>query len=183
MSRVPLAEPEVLSTYLRDLHDGAREADWSTRHVARAFAPAPDLLQLYLENFYYPWHSNTGIAADKALLEPRLKELMRLRIATLNGCKTCKAARLAQGTLTESEARAVDEYDDAPTYSDREKAAIKFAEMLAINHHDIDDESIALMRQLFDPAELLELMMMAGQYIGFGRMLAVLQLETIACPI
>jgi alkylhydroperoxidase family enzyme len=183
MSRVPLAEPQVLPRYLRDLHDGAKESDWSTRHVARAFGPAPDLLQHYLENFYYPWHSNTGIAAGQARLEPRLKELVRLRIATLNGCKTCKAARLAQDTLTESEARAVDGYDDAPSYSDREKAAIRFAEMLAINHHDIDDESIRSMRRLFDPAELLELTMMAGQYIGFGRMLAVLQLETIACPI
>jgi hypothetical protein len=26
-------------------------------------------------------------------------------------------------------------------------------------------------------------MMMAGQYIGFGRTLAILQLETVACPI
>jgi hypothetical protein len=28
-----------------------------------------------------------------------------------------------------------------------------------------------------------ELAMMAGQYIGFGRMLAVLQLEEVSCPI
>jgi hypothetical protein len=26
-------------------------------------------------------------------------------------------------------------------------------------------------------------MMMAGQYIGFGRTLAILQLETVSCPI
>ena len=26
-------------------------------------------------------------------------------------------------------------------------------------------------------------MMMAGQYIGFGRVLAILQLETVACPV
>jgi hypothetical protein len=24
---------------------------------------------------------------------------------------------------------------------------------------------------------------MAGQYIGFGRLLAILQLETVACPL
>jgi hypothetical protein len=30
---------------------------------------------------------------------------------------------------------------------------------------------------------LLELMMMIGQYIGFGRMLAILQLEETVCPI
>jgi alkylhydroperoxidase family enzyme len=38
-------------------------------------------------------------------------------------------------------------------------------------------------REHFDEAELLELTMMIGQYIGFGRTLATLQLETAACPI
>src|SRR6185295_11164283 len=95
MARLPLTEPEQLPGYLRDLHDGAAEADWSTRHVARVFAAAPELLETYLTRFYYPWHSNAEDAAGVARLTPRLKELVRLRIATLNGCQTCKAARLA----------------------------------------------------------------------------------------
>jgi hypothetical protein len=39
------------------------------------------------------------------------------------------------------------------------------------------------LRQHFSKGELLELMMMAGQYIGFGRVLAILQLEETACPV
>ena len=39
------------------------------------------------------------------------------------------------------------------------------------------------LRAQFSEAELLELMMMTGQYIGFGRMLAMLQLEETSCPI
>jgi hypothetical protein len=35
MSRVELPEPSSLPPYLRSLHDGARDGDWSTRHVAR----------------------------------------------------------------------------------------------------------------------------------------------------
>ena len=38
MSRIELPEPSSLPPYLRSLHDGARAGDWSTRHVARAFA-------------------------------------------------------------------------------------------------------------------------------------------------
>ena len=39
------------------------------------------------------------------------------------------------------------------------------------------------LRRHFSEKEILELMMMTGQYIGFGRMLAALQLETVSCPI
>jgi alkylhydroperoxidase family enzyme len=54
---------------------------------------------------------------------------------------------------------------------------------MPLDHLSIDDELILELHEHFDDAELLELMMMAGQYIGFGRMLAVLQLEEVACPI
>lgn len=183
MSRVHLAEPNELPAYLRELHDGAADADWSTRHVARAFACAPELLEQYLTGFYYNWHSNKGAAEPVARLSPREKELVRLRIATLNGCKTCKAARLAADTLTETEAVGVDDLDGIPTYTERERAAIEFAELMAVDHFAIDEAVIESLQEHFDNAELLELMMMTGQYIGFGRMLAILQLETVACTV
>lgn len=180
MSRLPLADPEALEGFLHELHHNARESDWSTRHVARAFARAPDLLRDYLERFYYPWHSN---ATAEARLSPRLKELVRLRIATLNGCQTCKAARLASDSIPEEQATGIDAYADSGDYAPGEKAAVRFAELLAVDHHSIDDAEIAVLRGHFDDAEILELLMMTGQYIGFGRMLAVLQLETAACPL
>jgi alkylhydroperoxidase family enzyme len=42
---------------------------------------------------------------------------------------------------------------------------------------------MAGLRGHFSEPEILELMMMIGQYIGFGRMLAALQLEEAHCPI
>jgi alkylhydroperoxidase family enzyme len=183
MARLPLPDPAELPVYLRDLHDGASDQDWSTRHVARAFSPAPELLETYLTGFYYPWHANTDQAAGSARLSPRVKELVRLRIATLNGCKTCKAARLAPDTVSEPQAAGIDAYEESADYSPGEKAAVAFAERMALDHHSIGDADILALREHFDDAEILELMMMAGQYIGFGRMLAVLQLETVACPL
>lgn len=176
MSRLPLAEPEALSTPLRTLHDSAAETDWSTRHVARVFGNHPELLEEYLA-FYYPWHTGDGRGA----LEPRLKELVRLRIATLNGCRTCKAARL-EPSITEEEAM---QRVDAPgeEFSERERAAIVFAEKMATDHFSVDDDTIRRLRRLFTEAEVLELMMMSAQYVGFGRMLAILQLEEVSCPI
>jgi alkylhydroperoxidase family enzyme len=183
MSRLPLMEPDQLDGYLHALHDDASDADWSTRHVARAFASAPKLLQMYLDGFYYPWHSNAEDAAEAARLSPRLKELVRLRIATLNGCQTCKAARLAADTIPEEQAVGIDAYGASADYTPAEKAAVWFAEQMAVDHHNIGDAEVAALREHFDDAAILELMMMAGQYIGFGRVLAILQLETVACPL
>ena len=178
MSRLPLAEPEQLPPYLKTLHEGAKAGDWSTRHVARAFASHPDLLERYLA-FYYPFHGNVGVG----LLEPRLKELVRLRIATLNGCRTCKAARLDPDHVSEREAASGVDAPDKEGFNPRESAALDLAEAMAVDHFSIDDDKIRALRKHFSEAELLELLMMAGQYVGFGRMLAILQLEETVCPI
>jgi hypothetical protein len=114
MSRVALPEPENLDPFLREMHVNAREGDWSTKHVARAFSSHPRLLEDYLA-FYYPWHSEPG------LLGKRLKELVRLRIATFNGCQTCKAARLAPELISEAEVAGVDAAGSVPSYTPREQ--------------------------------------------------------------
>lgn len=177
MSRMPLVEPEALPPYLKTIHDATPEDNWLGRHFARAFGPAPDLVEAY-QGFYYPWH--TGRAGQ---LEPRLKELIRLRIATLNGCVLCKTVRMAPEVVSESEAAAGVDDADAAEFTPRERAAIHFAEKMAVDHHNIGDEDVANMRRHFSDAEFLELAMMAGQYIGFGRVLAMLQLEVASCPI
>lgn len=61
--------------------------------------------------------------------------------------------------------------------------ALEYAEKLAVDHHAIDDAFFGRLREHFDDAELLELGMMAGQYIGFGRLLKVLDLTPRSCPI
>jgi alkylhydroperoxidase family enzyme len=176
MARVTLTEPAALTGFLAELHENAAETDWSTRHVARAFARQPQLLEDYL-GFYYRWHRSDGVGE----LEPRLKELVRLRIATLNGCMTCKAARLDPSISQEEGDFGVD--DPEHPFGPRERAAITFAEKMAVDHFSIDDRMIRELREHFSEAEVLELMMLTGQYIGFGRMLAILQLEEVACPI
>ena len=178
MSRLPLPEPETIDPFLREMHDSATSDDWATQRVARAFAVQPRLLEDYL-NFYYPWHS------EKGLISSRMKELVRLHIATLNGCNTCAAARLSADTVAEAEAIGALENDKAglSTLSEQERIALDFAECLALRHHSISDEDVRGWRDTFGDEGFVELSMMTAQYIGFGRVLAMLQLETVACPI
>src|SRR3978361_1722132 len=136
MARLPLAEETDLDGFVKELHDGAGEGDWSTRHVARVFDAHPEFLEQYLA-FYYPWHSNAEGAQDAAKLTPRLKELVRLRIAILNGCLTCQAARLAPDTIPEDQATGIwgDDFAADPKYSPAERAAVEFAERMAGDNH------------------------------------------------
>ena len=98
----------------------------------------------------------------------------QLRLGRLRPRLTVTLALVAAG---------IDAYDASDDYTPAEKAAVWFAEQMAVDHHSIGDGEVAALREHFDDAAILELMMMAGQYIGFGRVLAILQLETVACPL
>ncbi len=60
---------------------------------------------------------------------------------------------------------------------DREKLAVRFAQRMAIDHQNVDDEFFAELRREFTDAEIFELGMITGQFIGYGRLLAMLDLE------
>lgn len=72
---------------------------------------------------------------------------------------------------------------DGASFTPREALAVAFAEALATNHHNIDDAFFDRLREVFSEPEILELGMMAGQYIGFGRLLMVLDLTPKFCPV
>ena len=68
------------------------------------------------------------------------------------------------------------------SFTPRETLAVEYAERLALDHHNMDDEFFDRLKTQFNEAEILELGMMAGQYIGFGRLLMVLDLTPKFCP-
>jgi alkylhydroperoxidase family enzyme len=81
--------------------------------------------------------------------------------------------------LTEAKIAGLD--DAGHRFSDRETLALDYAEKLALAHHTVDDDFFARLRGMFSDPEILELGMMIGQYIGFGRLLKVLDLEPRVC--
>lgn len=88
-----------------------------------------------------------------------------------------------QQGLTEEKIMALDTYQDSPVFSPQEKIALRFAEKMALCHHEIDDEFFRALRAHFTDAQIVELGMMIGQYIGFGRLLMVLDLERPVCAL
>jgi AhpD family alkylhydroperoxidase len=113
------------------------------------------------------------------LLSDRLIELVRLRVAFWNQCRSCMAVRYEEGTkdgLTEALVCSLERPEDAEDLTEPERAAIAFADLFATDHLGIGDETFARLREHFDEAEIVELCMNVALFVGFGRMGAVLHM-------
>jgi AhpD family alkylhydroperoxidase len=96
-------------------------------------------------------------------LEPSLIELIKLRASYMNGCAYCvdmhsKDARVAGET--EQRIYSVPVWREAPFYSDRERAALAFAEAVtAIGQAGVPDDVYDDAKRFFSEEELVKLTM------------------------
>ena len=67
-------------------------------------------------------------------------------------------------------------------FTPRETTALRFATLMAQDHHKLDDAFFGELRRQFTDAEIIELGMVTGQFIGFGRLIAALDLENPRQP-
>jgi alkylhydroperoxidase family enzyme len=89
---------------------------------------------------------------------------------------------MAQG-LNEEKIGQLASYTTDPSFTERERLALEYAELMALDHTAIDDDFFRRMRAEFDDAEIVELTMAIGQYIGFGRFLHVLEVVRPMCDL
>jgi AhpD family alkylhydroperoxidase len=108
-------------------------------------------------------------------LSRRLLELVRLRLAFHNQCRSCMAMRFQSAVddgLTEGMVCSLEKPMEADDLSEREKAAIEYADVFAINHFNITDETFDKLRKHFKEAEIVELGMFVAYFFGIGRLFA-----------
>jgi len=91
----------------------------------------------------------------------RLAELVFLRVSQINGCGFCIdmhwRALMKEG-CDPRHLNAVAGWREAPFFSERERAALEWAEIVnAIPHRDPSDEAFAALKQHFSDTEIAEL--------------------------
>ena len=127
-------------------------------------------------NLAIPFMNFTIEMSQNITLRRRLLELVRLRIAFHNQCRSCMAVRyesaIADG-LTEDMVCSLEKPMEAPDLTDAEKAAIHYADLAASNHLAITDETIDNLRKYYSEKEIVELCIYVAYCTGFGRMAAV----------
>jgi AhpD family alkylhydroperoxidase len=108
-------------------------------------------------------------------LPERLVELVRLRVAFFNQCRSCMAIRYSDAVadgVTEGLVCSLERPQEAENLSPAEKAAIRYGELMATDHLAINDTVYADLRQHFSEAQIVELGMTVAFFVGFGRLAA-----------
>jgi len=154
------------------------EFDTELRELVAADDRTPLELGLLRVHAHRPSHAKAIVGLHAALwtdrlLPDRLLELVRLRIAFFNQCRTCMAIRypgaVADG-LTEALVCSLEKPYEASDLSAAEQAAIRYGELLATDHLAVDDSVYDDLRKHFTEEEIVELGTYCAFCVGFGRL-------------
>jgi AhpD family alkylhydroperoxidase len=93
-------------------------------------------------------------------IEAGLRSLIQVRVSQINWCAFCvdlNAATALEREVSGEKLAALNEFAGSPLYSDREKAALAFAEAMTDPRIGVDDSMFAALRTHFDEQAILEL--------------------------
>jgi AhpD family alkylhydroperoxidase len=125
------------------------------------------------------------VLARHSVLPVRLVELVRLRVAFHNQCRTCMASRYAdarEAGVTEELVCSLERPYEAPDLTDDERVALAFADRFATDHLSVTDEQFADLRRHFSDDQVMELCFRLAYLVGFGRMMAILDVRPAELP-
>jgi len=135
----------------------------------------------YAEHEHVPQDGDRHFNFPRHLLGGRLLEMLRIRSAQLGGCEPCMNARKVDG-VTEDVVACL-----SPTLrddlSERERRALAFLDLLATDHHRIDDDTYRGLAEVFTIAEIVELGQTCGHMIGSHRFIHTLDPYGDAPPV
>jgi alkylhydroperoxidase family enzyme len=113
----------------------------------------------------------------KTTLPLRVRESARIRIAQINECPVCLAARTADDALTDPEYLGVAEWRSLDSLSVQEQLAAEFAERFALDHTNLDDDFWARLRAAFTDEEIVELATCIAGWLALGRITTIFGVE------
>jgi AhpD family alkylhydroperoxidase len=164
MARLEPLHPDDFAPALRALVSEEGLANPEQLGSLRVWARRPDLAAAIL--------GFRGAVAAASVLPARLVEMVRLRVAFHNQCRSCMAMRSAEAVadgLSEDLVCDLVRPEEAPDLNGAERAALAYADGLAIAHLEIDDAMMDRLRLHFDDGEIVELGLHIAIFLGLGR--------------
>jgi len=98
-------------------------------------------------------------------IEAALRALVQVRIAQLNWCAFCvdlNGAAALERAVTPEKLAALEQFESSPLYTERDKAALAYAEALTNAARPVDDACFARLRAHFEEHAVLELTALAA---------------------
>jgi alkylhydroperoxidase family enzyme len=103
----------------------------------------------------------------RGVLPERLRELVRLKIASITRCQACEVARKSDEVSEEDIACL--SWDD-PRYTPAEQAALRYAELFAFDHFSLEEDVFDDLAKHYSTEQIVELNMFAAIMLAGGRM-------------
>lgn len=165
-ARLPLVPLSALPADLAQAVQRGRETRLlSTTVPVQVWAHRPEAALAWLallEQFHH-----------HGVLEPRLRELVRLRIAAHTQCQACQVARKNDEVDALDLAALTCRSTDSEHFSPSEREALRYAELFAADPHAITEADFAGLAQHFDTPQIVELQMFCALMLAGGRMTLV----------
>ena len=125
-------------------------------------------------------------AVFASTLDWRLHELVRMRIAQINGCTVCLAWRTPEAVeagVSDQLLGAVATWRQGTDFTAAERVALEFTELFCGDSVSISDDLMARLAEHFEPGEIVELALVIGKYLSQGRFMQVLGLDQDTCAV
>jgi alkylhydroperoxidase family enzyme len=144
--------------------------------------PLPLQITAYAHHDDVPDDGDRHPNFPKHLLGGKLLELLRIRSAQLGGCEPCMASRKVEGATEEAVACLIDP-SLRGDLTVRERLALEYLELMATDHHRIDDAVYRRLAGHFTTAEIIELGMTSSHMIGTHRFMHTLNVYGDSDPV
>lgn len=168
MARLPLVPPEAFPAALAE----AVARGQATRMLS---STVPVQVWAHRPQAALAWLALLDQLHNQGLLDERLRELVRLRIASITACQACQLARKSD-TVKPADLEALNCASlDSDHFSLREQVALRYAEKFAADPQAVDDADFAALAAAFSTAETVDLQMFCTLMLAGGRMTLVQQ--------
>ena len=152
MARISLVQAENAPPEVQEIYEKVLRG--KPGNVQKALAHRPEALKHFLA-----FYGSVGKALDR-----KLYELIYIRVSVLNGCNYCLQHHLASSKrvgLTPEDWTAL-KHGNCSRFSEKELAALTYAEKLTRSSRDITDTDVAALKKYFSDAEIVDLHLLVG---------------------
>ena len=126
------------------------------------------------------WFDHNGAVRWKTQLTGRLREIVIIRIAHLNGVDYVLAQHVPELALAEglniAECEALADWRATSLFDARERAALAYADAMTLTT-SVSDDVFAALRPHFSDREIVELSVLIGTYIMHNRVMKALAID------
>lgn len=169
MARIPLIEPDAVTGDLEEFYGAVTDMVGRVPHSLRTLAHAPLLAMLML-----PFIAATQREWPGVRLSGRIKEMVVIKTSHINGCEYCYAHNTSLGQAAGITPEQIidissDDYRTSDRFSEREKAALLWAEHVTRNTARQRGDVYEQVKAQFSDAEIVELTLICALFNMINR--------------